>query len=225
MTAAFLQGFVIDREVSFLCHLLRQKQIIHCGDSKSQFMDSVTLLERGTSLRSLRRNQESRCATNSSLDSALFYLRKDSDLLGLICSHVDDFFFNGSQLFHTQVIEHLRTEFSLSQELFDQMSFIGIEISQNSEGITMHQKAYIEELEPIQLTDTSKGRLLDKGEVRLLKGLIGQLQWIAKLTRPDIAFDTSDLSSKVKAATTDDVKRANKVVRKVKSDSYDDKNT
>ena len=60
--------------------------------------------------------------------------------------------------------------------------------------------------------------MLDKGEVRLLKGLIGQLQWIAKLTRPDIALDTSDLSSKVKAATTDDVKRANKVVRKVKSD-------
>ena len=97
------------------------------------------------------------------------------------------------------------------------MSFIGIEISQSSNRITMHQNAYIEELQPIRLDDMKKGRSLDVSEIRLLKGLIGQLQWIAKLTRPDIAFDTSQLSALVKKAKTDDVRRANKVVRKVKN--------
>ena len=66
-------------------------------------------------------------------DNALFYLREGSHLQGLICSHVDDFFFNGSQLFHTKVIDHIRTTFSLSKEFFNQMSFIGIEISQNTD--------------------------------------------------------------------------------------------
>ena len=122
---------------------------------------------------------------------------------------MDDFFFNGSQLFHKKVIDHLRSEFALSQELFDQMAFIGIEIFQNAYNIQMHQNTYIQGLEPIQLTDTSKGRSLETNEIRLLKGLIGQLQWVAKLTRPDISFDTCELSTKVKKATTDDVKRAN----------------
>ena len=72
----------------------------------------------------------------------------------------------------------------------------------------MHQKAYIEELEPIQLQDLSKGRSLERNEIRALKGLIGQLQWVAKLTRPDVAFDVSDLSTKVEFSTTD-VKRIN----------------
>ena len=161
---------------------------------------------------------KSQGALNSMYDNALFYLRNNSELQGLICSHVDDFFFNGSQLFHSKIIDHLRSKFALSQELFDQMSFIGIEILQCSDSITMHQKAYIDELEVIQLNDNSKGRSLNTSEIRLLKGLIGQLQWVAKLTRPDIAFDTSQLSAKVKKATTDDVKRANKVVRKLKSE-------
>ena len=137
--------------------------------------------------------------------------------MGLICSHVDDFFFNGSQLFHTQIIDQLRTEFSLSQELFDQMSFIGIEIAQNVNYITMHQSAYIEELEPVQLADMTKNRPLDVKETRLFRGIVGQLQWVSKLSSPDIAFDTCELSTRVKNATTSDVKRANKVVLKLKS--------
>ena len=215
MTAAFLQGFEIDREVFLVPPAEAEK-----NDILWRLKKPVYGLSDASRAWYLKASEEikSQGATNSAYDNALFYLRNDTDLEGLICSHVDDFFFNGSQLFHTEIIDHLRNEFSLSQESFDQMSFIGIEISQDSDSISMHQKAYIDELQPIQLADTTKGRLLNRSEVRLLKGLIGQLQWVAKLTRPDIAFDTSDLSSRVKSATTDDVKRANKVVRKVKSD-------
>ena len=143
VTAAFLQGFAMDRKV-FLVPPAEAKT----DNTLWRLKKPVYGLSDASRAWYLKASEEikNQGATNSSLDSALFYLRKDSDLLGLIGSHVDDFFFNGSQLFHTQVVEHLRTEFSLSQELFDQMSFIGIEISQNSEGITMHQKAYIEEL-------------------------------------------------------------------------------
>ena len=215
VTAAFLQGFAIDRDV-FLVPPAEAK----ISNVLWKLKKPVYGLSDASRAWYLKASEEikSKGAVSSTYDSALFYLRNNSELEGLICSHVDDFFFNGSQLFHTEIIGHLRSEFSLSQELFDQMSFIGIEISQSSDGISMHQKAYIEELEPIQLQDLSKGRSLERNEIRALKGLIGQLQWVAKLTRPDVAFDVSDLSTKVKFATTDDVKRINKVVRKVKSD-------
>ena len=215
VTAAFLQGFAIDRDVFLVPPVEAQLK-----DKLWKLKKPVYGLSDASRAWYLKASAEilSQGAAVSTYDSALFFLRNGSDLEGIICSHVDDFFFNGSQLFHSKVIDHIRNEFALSQELFDQMSFIGIEIAQSSDGITMHQNAYIEELEPIQLTDMRKGRSLDVSEVRQLKGLIGQLQWIAKLTRPDIAFETSQLSANVKRATTDHVKRANKVVRKVKSE-------
>ena len=48
-----------------------------------------------------------------------------------------------------------------------------------------------------------------------MKALIGQLQCAAKLTRPDIALATCDLSTRVKQATTADVRLANKQLRKL----------
>lgn len=157
-------------------------------------------------------------AINSTYDNALFYLRDGSRLQGLVCAHVDDFFLNGSQLFHTKIVNNLRTEFSLSKEFFSQMLFTGIEMSQTENYVEMHQQTYIDELQTVQLKCMSSNIPLDKHETCILKGLVGQLQWIAKLTRPDIAFDVCELSTKVKNATTTDIKRANKIILKVKAE-------
>ena len=42
------------------------------------------------------------------------------------------------------------------------------------------------------------------------KILVGQLQWASKQTRPDIAFAACELSTRMKEATTNDVKQVNK---------------
>ena len=91
-------------------------------------------------------------------------------------------------------------------------------MKQTRNELTMHQHSYIQTLETIQLPDSVSKRALDKSEVRKLKGLIGQLQWVAKLSRPDIAFDVCELSTRVKEATTTDMKRANKIVLKIQSE-------
>ena len=44
----------------------------------------------------------------STFDNALFFWHPQKKLEGLICFHVDDFFFAGSQQFHSTVIDHLR---------------------------------------------------------------------------------------------------------------------
>ena len=43
-------------------------------------------------------------------------------------------------------------------------------------------------MEPLFLTNMSKNHALDALEVQQFKSLVGQLQWTAKQTHPDIAF-------------------------------------
>ena len=50
-----------------------------------------------------------------------------------------------------------------------------------------------------------------------LKTLIGQIQWVSKQTRLDLAFASCDLSNRVKDATTDDIRLANKYLRKLQN--------
>ena len=70
---------------------------------------------------------------------APFYWHASNKLQGMICCHVDDFFFAGSQLFHERVINHLHQTFKLSNESSNQMLYTGIEIIQSEHQITMYQ--------------------------------------------------------------------------------------
>ena len=133
---------------------------------------------------------------------------------------MDDFYFAGSQQFHNTVIDHLRAQFQLSKESLNQMLYTGIEYSQaHDEKIVIHQPEYTAKMEPVRLPNMSKNRALDALEVRQFKSLVGQLQWTAKQTRPDIAFAACELSTKVKDATTTDVRCANKQVQKLQTES------
>ena len=50
-----------------------------------------------------------------------------------------------------------------------------------------------------------------------LRAVVGQLLWVSDQTRPDISFDTCQLSSSLKSATVEDQPRANKTIKKLKS--------
>ena len=57
---------------------------------------------------------------------------------------------------------------------------------------------------------------LDQDETRLLQGIAGQINWISSQTRPDISFDSLELNVERNKAFIATLKRANKVVRKIK---------
>ena len=106
-------------------------------------------------------------AVKSTFDNALFFWRPCKKLEGLICFHVDYFFFAGSQQFHNTVIDHLRSQFQLSKESLNQMLYTGIEYSQaHDEKIIIHQTEYTAKMEPLRLPNMSKNRALDALEVR-----------------------------------------------------------
>ena len=57
---------------------------------------------------------------------------------------------------------------------------------------------------------------LDQNKLDSLKMVIGQLGWITGQTRPDLAFETSMLSSNSKNATGNENTQANKILEKAK---------
>ena len=65
---------------------------------------------------------------------------------------------------------------------------------------------------------TNKETKVDQEEKKLLRGVIGQLNWLAGITRPNISYNVCEASTKVKDATIADVLNVDKIVRKVKNE-------
>ena len=137
--SAFLQGFPIERVVHVIpppeantSNLLQlRKTVYDLNDaSGSWYLKAWDEIKK-------------KGAVKSTFDSALFFWHPRKKLEGLICFHVDDFFFAGSQHFHSTVIDHLRTQFQLSKESLNQMLYTGIEYSQaHDDKIVIHQTEY-----------------------------------------------------------------------------------
>ena len=135
-------------------------------------------------------------AKRSIYDNALYFWKNENnELAGFMGSHVDDLIHGGNEVFNNTVITSIKNKFDLSAEQEQCFRYLGVEMNQQPKEIIMHQHHYIDSINPIQLTDTTSNRKLSRGERRLLKGLVGQLQWVAKQTRPDIAFVTCQLST------------------------------
>ena len=63
-----------------------------------------------------------------------------------------------------------------------------------------------------------KKEFFNATEIQSLPALVGQFNWLATQTRPDILFECCDLPGEIKCSTIDDAKRANKLVNQVKSE-------
>ena len=132
----------------------------------------------------------------SKFDEAVFFWRVGGKLDGIPACHVDGFSFGGLDLLEEKVINKLKEKFQISQEENQAFKFIGLEVNQ-----TDHK------LQPLNV----KGK-------RDLKVLAGQLNWISSQTRPDLVFDACEVNTSTKDATYEDLKKANKAIRKAKQD-------
>ena len=157
------------------------------------------------------------CESKMSLyDEALFYYTDNGTLKGIIALHVDDFFYCGNQTFHNNVIEPLKKEYEISKEAERKFSYIGLEIQQNDNEILLNQDKYIDELQMIDVKGLNDKRELISGKKsEELRSLIGKLLWVSGQTRPDIAFEVCQLSVNFNKATVEDLKKANKCVKKL----------
>ena len=138
----------------------------------------------------------------SRYDDAIFYWHKENTLQDILSAHVNDFCWAGAKLFRNIVINQIRNGFTVSKEELQTFKYLGLSISQTNDGIFMHQKEYIEEIEVVDIDKPNqKDRKLLPHETQQLWRVAGQLNWVSTQTRPDIAYAASVVSSSIKDAT------------------------
>ena len=159
----------------------------------------------------------------SSLDSALFSWSNKGKLGGFVCVYVDDFLWAGTHEFQQKVINRLSQIFLVGSSESKNFKYVGLNVVSNTDGsITLDQFQYASSMKPVTLSKhrtAVKSGELSESEKTEYRALIGQLNWIATHTRPDIAFDVCELSVNSNRATIADLLRLNKVIARVKTDN------
>ena len=157
----------------------------------------------------------------SKFDEAFFYHTVGDSLKGVLSVHVDDFLNGGDVAFERKVSE-LKDIFQFGTEVDVPMKFLGTNISQDKDGIILlDQDDYTQDIEKMELENkNNKTRVLERDEQYQYRAVVGQLNWLCSQSRPDLAFDVCQLSTKLNDPTVRDASYANRVIRKAKSHKY-----
>ena len=212
VTSAFLQGYPLDRDVFIKPPVERFKEGIVWKLKKSCY--GLYDASRKWYL-AVKETMTSMGMKNLSGDEAFFYILKDGKLIGMCLIHVDDFLVAGNDIFFKLVQDKLEKRFTFGKIECRSFKFTGLNIRETKDGIMVDQNEYIQSLQPIKIDKLNdKDEKLPKNKFKEYRALTGQLSWAAELTRPDISFDARELSTKNKDATYEDLKHANKVLKK-----------
>ena len=96
--------------------------------------------------------------------------------------------------------------------------YTGVDVEKVDVGIVMNQKMFHEKMEEISVDkDEDSEKPLYKTEFKSFRKEIGQIYWIADQTRPDLSFNSLEMSYHNKDARINDIQKINKVIRKVKA--------
>ena len=214
--AAFLQGDPINRDVFikppkpfFNGKLWKLKKTVYglCDAARSWYLRvKEELLQSGMVM--------------SKLDQAMFLHFTHGSLSGVVCLHVDDMLWSGTEDFRENVIVHINEKFQIGSTETGTFKYVGVNIINTESFIGVDQEHYIGTLQEVAIcTGRSRNDDLTPDERSEYRSIVGQLNWVATQTRPDILFEVCLLSSRFESARIEDLMHANKVVRKVKANA------
>jgi len=157
----------------------------------------------------------------SKLDRCLYRLYgDDGQLIGLCTSHVDDLLLcgDGSDVWVREV-ERLREALHLTVST-NKFRYCGKNVEQHDDySVSIDQVESIDSLETIDLPKDKRKNtetLLDAAEISELRSGNGALGWIARQSRPDVAFHTSKIAQSMGMPRVRDVLLYNKAVHMLK---------
>ena len=157
----------------------------------------------------------------STYDQGLFFWYNDGKLEGIMVCFVDDQLWGGSPNFEEKVIEKLRNIFDINYEHSSAFKYVGIDLKQGCDGsISINQESYLKSINSFSVDKTrssQKEECVTESEKQQLRMVVGQLNWLSGISRPDISFRVSELSSSIKDAKVSDLLKANKALRYVKN--------
>ena len=159
-------------------------------------------------------------AVRSTLDNAMFMWYKNDEIVGHLVSHVDDFNYAGTDEWLKEVMHKVKNKFNISSESDSSFTYLGLNVNQDQNAISIDQMHYIEKLQEIPMSSERRKQndeILSKEEKSQLRSLSGQMLWVTSQTRPDSAFETCMMSNPGKSPTIKLIKEANKAVRKMRN--------
>jgi transposase InsO family protein len=221
--SAFLQGMPLQRDVYLIPppeaeaeeNVLWKlnKCLYGLNDAARRFYDSVVL-----ELLALG-------CVKSSLDPALFIKKSEGgDVIGILVSHIDDFLHAGDVEFDRSVIDKLCERFLAGSRRETEFCYTGYQISQSGDGILLDQNNYIDNVTVQKLAagrEAQKHDHLNRKELKEYRSMVGSLNWVVQGTRPDLAFNLIELSTKFQNGAVGDCIQAKKVLVKASASKSD----
>ena len=155
------------------------------------------------------------------MDKAVFRWVVDEKLEGIFLLHVDDFFLTGSLRFFRSVGHAIIDKYTVGTLKSSNFKYVGLNICKTSSGIILDQSSYANDIDDVNINVNGRSHdaKLDKHELTELRSITGQVHWVSSQTRPDISFDALELSIERNNASVSTMKRAKKIVKKVKEAS------
>ena len=153
----------------------------------------------------------------SELDPTMYH-KKDvnGQLIGMIVTYVDDFLHCGNGQFDQEVMVPLRKRFISGRVEQSNFKYVGLQIRQRREGIVVDQGMFFENLETVPVEPGVKSEELSGAAYSRFRAAVGSLNWGVSGSRPDLAYDVIEHSTKFNKATKADMDKVNKSIMKGK---------
>ena len=157
----------------------------------------------------------------SNLEPAMFVYKVSGRIHGIIVSHVDDFLHGGTTLFEKDVMDPLMKKYTASRQSMGQFKYVGLNVKQGNDRISVNQQEYSDAWDISTFCTLARGqeRDLNSEEYSLFRQLVGQINWLANGSRPDVCFPMIDLSTKFNKAHTSHLAAAIKVMKRLKGEN------
>ena len=158
----------------------------------------------------------------SKFDPGVFFLKAKDEISGIVCLHVDDFFWTGNQHFEELVSNSIKTVFSVGDESSMPLRYLGLQNDRRQDGFIIDQNDYHEKLSEILIKRREDDKVYDKneptttGQKFAMRSLLGKLLWLSVQTRPEIGSELSRLSMRISTSNVGDIACLNKIARSVK---------
>ena len=218
--AAFLQGSKIDRTIFIkppteaktnkqtkLWEL--QKCVYGLADAPQQFY--------------LRLQEELKNVgmTTASLDNGIYFYHHNNDLSGILVCHVDDVLWSGTEMFEQNIIKPLGCVFTFGMVHSKAFRYLGIDLEQHDDySISLSQTNFTNSIKKVSISgNLDKTDPVNEDICSELRTVIGQLNWLACISKPEISFEVSYLSIRVTEATIEDVTKATKIVTQIQANT------
>ena len=141
--------------------------------------------------------------------------------MGVFATHIDDILGCGEPGVMDKLRQFSELRFGRLKVQEKQFVHVGMELAQDSSfSVTLTQKDFTEKLKPLGTSPrlwAARQKLLSPEDVKLCQCKLGELCWLATVSRPDICARLARIASRINALTGCDVYRINDLVKTVKT--------